>query len=101
MIDYREVLSRIKAFTSFSGLNLNKSKSTAMLIGNTGFKNQIRIGIKFKNSLKILGVIFSNECAANENPENYDNKILQLERLCSLWGKRPGGIDVVLVEVRG
>ena len=88
MIDYREVLSRIKAFTSFSGLNLNKSKSTAMLIGNTGFKNQIRIGIKFKNSLKILGVIFSNECAANENPENYDNKILQLERLCSLWGKR-------------
>ena len=88
IIDYREVLSRIKSFTSFSGLFLNKQKSAAMVIGNTGFKNRIQFGIKYQNKIKILGVTFSNECNANEIAENYDPKIEQLERLCHLWGKR-------------
>ena len=35
MIDFREVLSRIKLFSKFSGLNLNKHKSAAMKIGDT------------------------------------------------------------------
>ena len=30
LIDFREVLSKIKTFTEFSGLALNKSKSFAM-----------------------------------------------------------------------
>ena len=87
-IDYREVLSRIKSFSLFSGLCLNKHKSAAMMIGNTDFKNKIKCGIKFYNRLKILGIVFSNECCACEISENYDNKIEQLEKLCSLWGKR-------------
>ena len=58
LIDYREVLSRIKQFSKFSGLFLNKQKSVAMLIGNTDFKNRVRYGIKFQNRLKILGIIF-------------------------------------------
>ena len=88
MIDYREVLSRIKMFSSFSGLLLNKKKSAAMYIGNTGHKNSFKCGIKFYNQLKILGVLFSNECIASDIPENYEGKIQQLEKLCSLWGKR-------------
>ncbi len=88
MIDFREVLSRIKSFTFFSGLCLNKQKSAAMMIGDTTFKDKIKNGIKFFNKLKILGITFSNEYCANEIPENYENKIEQLERLCCLWGKR-------------
>ena len=88
MIDYREVLSRIKSFSCFSGLCLNKQKSAAMMIGATDFKNKIKFGIKFVNRLKILGITFSNECCADEISENYDSKIEQLEKLCSLWGKR-------------
>ena len=88
LIDYREVLSRIKQFSKFSGLFLNKHKSVAMLIGNTYFKNIVRYGIKFQNRLKILGIIFSNEISTCDITENYDNKINQLERMCQLWGKR-------------
>ena len=88
MIDYREVLSRIKSFTSFSGLCLNKQKSAAMMLGNIHFKNRIKFGIKFQNTLSILGITFSNECSANEIVENFNKKIAQLERLCHLWGKR-------------
>ena len=86
--DFREVLSRIKLFSKFSGLCLNKQKSAALMIGNTNFKNRIKDGIKFHNRLKILGIVFSNECSATEINENVDKKIEQLERMCSVWGKR-------------
>ena len=88
MMDYREVLSRIKSFSLFSGLCLNKQKSIAMVIGNTNYKNFVKFGIKFSNKVKILGIIFSNECEASDIKENYEAKIDKLERLCSLWGKR-------------
>ena len=52
------------------------------MIGDTTFKDKIKNGIKFFNKLKILGITFSNEYCANEIPENYENKIEQLERLC-------------------
>ena len=58
-----------------------------MYIGNAGLKNN-KFGIKFHNQLKILGVLFSNEVRASNIPENYVGKIQQLEKLCSLWGKR-------------
>lgn len=88
MIDYREVLSRIKLFSHFSGLCLNKSKSAAMFIGDTTRKDQMKYGIKFVNSIKVLGVIFSNQMKASENEHNFIPKIQQLERIISLWSKR-------------
>ena len=81
LIDYREVLSRIKQFSYFSGLCLNKSKSIAMHIGNPSMKNQVKYGIKFVNKLKILGVYFSNEKAASEIEDIFYHKIDQLQRL--------------------
>ena len=88
VIDFREVLSRIKLFYHFSGLSLNKSKSIAMSIGDTTNKGIIKYGIKFCNKIKILGIYFSNESAASSIPENYEPKIAQLERLCGLWERR-------------
>ena len=88
MIDFREVLSRIKLFTKFSGLHLNKQKSAAMKIGDVTYKDTIKFGIKFDYKLKILGITFSNEFLSDELEENIKGKIEQLERLCSLWQKR-------------
>ena len=88
LIDFREVLSRIKLFSYFSGLCLNKQKSSAMKIGRKDFKNTMKYGIKFNNRLKILGIVFSNECETIEIGENIDSRIEQLERICCLWQKR-------------
>ena len=88
LIDYREVLSRIKLFSNFSGLCLNKNKSSAMYFGDSTQKNQFKYGIRLVNSVKILGVTFSNETAASDNDINFQPKIEQLERICSLWEKR-------------
>ena len=88
VIDYREVLSRIKMFTRFSGLSLNVNKTTAMYFGDSSQKGTMKFGIKCVNSIKILGVIFSNENASINIKENFDHKISKLERICNLWEKR-------------
>ena len=88
LIDYREVLSKIKEFSLFSGLELNRSKSKAMYISKYKNCNYIKHGIKFVNKIKILGIIFSNEYPTQEIHENFTNRINQLERICALWSKR-------------
>ncbi len=89
IVDFREVLSKIKSFTEFSGLDLNKSKSFAMFVckpENTSLGK--RNGIRFINRIKILGITFSNEDKVTSIAENVDPKIDKLRRLCSLWSKR-------------
>lgn len=88
MIDYREVLSRIKAFSVFSGLCLNKRKSYCMILGDKTQTGRVKFDIKFVNSIKILGVTFSNEKDSIDNSENIDTKIFQLKRMCKLWSRR-------------
>ena len=88
MIDFREVLAKIKLFSIFSGLYMNKSKSYAMYISDTSQKDTIKYGIKFVNRLKILGITFSNMQKVHEISDNIDPKIEQLKQLCSLWSKR-------------
>ena len=58
------------------------------MIGNNDFKNNVKYGIKFKNKLKILGIIFSNEQDASDIAQNIDSRINQLENICSLWQRR-------------
>ena len=88
MIDYREILAKIKEFSLYTGLELNKSKSNAMYISNFNYNNTIKYGIKIVNKIKILGIIFSNEYPAQEISDNFTKRIDQLERICSLWSKR-------------
>ena len=59
-----------------------------MKIGRKDFKNTMKYGIKFNNRLKILGIVFSNECETIEIGENIDSRIEKLERICCLWQKR-------------
>ena len=88
VIDFREILSKIKKFAEFSGLNLNKNKSFVMMLSDSTKKNHLKFGIRFVNQIKVLGINFSNETKASENAANFDNKIEQLKRICSLWAKR-------------
>ena len=88
MIDYREILAKIKIFADSTGLKLNKTKSHAMYIGDPHQNNTFKNGIKFVNRLKILGIILSNESSAQKIDENYEGKIEKLERICALWSKR-------------
>ena len=59
LIDFREILSKIKSFFEATGLVLNKSKCMAMYISEVSQKNSIKYGIKFVNKVKILGITFS------------------------------------------
>ena len=88
LMDFREVLSKIKMFAEFSGLHLNKNKTFVMMISDSSKKNTIKYEIRFVNKLKILGITFSNELKVSEISDNFDPKIEQLKRICNLWSKR-------------
>ena len=88
LIDYREILAKIKQFSIFSGLLLNKSKSYAMCFNNDIRNGSFRDGIKFVSKIKILGVHFSKECEARDLQENFSDKIKSLEKICAVWSRR-------------
>ena len=88
LIDYREILSKIKLFSLFSGLYLNTNKSYALSLGNKDLKGKVKFGIKFVNQIKILGIIFSNELRSDQLAENYDSRIDNLLKTCASWSKR-------------
>ena len=75
LIDFREVLSKIKEFSKVSGLSLNKKKTVAMHISQ---KNPTEIntfeGIQFVNKIKLLGIFFSRNKSARNIEENWTAK---------------------------
>ena len=88
IFDFREILSRIKLFAEFSGLQLNIKKSYAMKLGRESWEGRSEQGIEFVNKLKILGIFFSAVEDARLLPENIDSRIKNLEKICSLWSRR-------------
>ena len=87
-VDFREVLSRIKMFASFSGLQLNIKKTYALSFGNAALQGRYICGVEFVARLKILGIIFSLREEAGQIEENYTGKIKDLEKLLALWSRR-------------
>ena len=89
LIDFREVLSKIKEFSKVSGLSLNKKKTVAMHISQ---KNPTEIntfeGIQFVNKIKLLGIFFSRNKSARNIEENWTTKIEQLLQNLTLWSRR-------------
>ena len=88
LIDFREILSKIKLFAQFSGLELNKKKSYAIRFGPDNLEGTSVHGIKFVHTVKLLGVIFSSKEDARFIEENYSGKIKKLQNLCALWSRR-------------
>ena len=86
-LDFREVLSKIKKFSVFSGLHMNTNKTYAMQFNGNDDGEDFQ-GIRFVNSLKILGIVFSKYHCSRDISDNIDPKIESLEKLCGLWKKR-------------
>ena len=88
IVDFREVLSKIKQFAEFSGLKLNKDKSKAFCPGNATFYGDQQQGIKFSSELFVLGTHFRSDAAACDIAENWEPKIQALENILGAWAKR-------------
>ena len=88
IIDFREVLSKIKDFSIISGLHINKNKTFAMQIGKNTEKKTNFEGIKFTNKIKLLGIHFSNSNSARNIEDNWVNRIEKLEKNLTLWSRR-------------
>ena len=88
LMDFREVLSKIKQFSMFSGLVLNKQKCEAMVNGVHDAYGMENMGIQFVKQVKILGVSFSYDTPPESLPQNWNKKIESLERTLALWGRR-------------
>ena len=88
LIDFREILSKIKLFAEFSGLHLNITKTVAMKLGGDPWIGRSVYDIQFVHKIKLLGIYFSSSEDARLIPENTESKIKNLERICSLWSRR-------------
>ena len=99
-MDFREVLSKIKLFAIFSGLELNKGKSMAMILDKNNGNVKEMFGIKIVDKLKILGIHFSNKSQTCEIKDNYESKIEHLESLCKIWSRRNLSIIVKIVLIK-
>ena len=88
LIDFREILSKIKEFSEVSGLYINVTKTVAMKIGTGGEQIHEFEGILFVNRIKLLGLYFSNYEPANQMSINWEGRIEKLERNLTLWTRR-------------
>ena len=79
-IDFREVLSRIKEFALFSGLQINKAKSKAFCPGYPNYYGDRLMGIEMVSQLQLLGVHFSCNKTAKDLHHNWLPKIKMTEK---------------------
>ena len=89
IIDIREILSRLKAFSIFSGLVINIKKCAIMPLGiNSFLLNDLIENIKLTNEAKIVGIIFKKDKCASEIEENWKGRIEKIKTLIKGWMKR-------------
>ena len=88
MMDFREVLSKIKKFSNFSGLCLNINKTLAVRFGDENWVGVFKCGIRFVDQIKILGIYFSINVDTQSLLKNFSSKIENLEHICHLWSRR-------------
>jgi hypothetical protein len=89
--DENDMITALQIFEEFSlisGLCINRKKSEAMWLGSRK-SCQLQIAdFKLKNTVKILGVYFSNKVCASELEENWKTRMDNCKRLIALWEKR-------------
>ena len=88
LMDIREILSRIKAFGIFSGLNININKCAIMPMGLGNVLNENTIDIKMTEQVKIVGIVFRKDKGASEIQENWNSRILKIKQTIKNWMKR-------------
>ena len=91
IIDKRSILhslTELQVFASVSGLNINKSKSHGIWLGNLSTNIHIFEGIEFSEKpVKCLGIFIGKNKSACQF-KNWDSKINNLEMSLSRWKSR-------------
>ena len=100
ILDFRIAMNIINNFSEFSNLYINENKSEALKIGTAEFQEENIGNIKFKEKLKILGIIFRNDLSASMNEENWSKKIDRIKEIIAMWTKRNLSISGKLVVVK-
>ena len=85
--DLRTAIGHTDAFSAFSDLFLNLNKSFGLSM-NGNLVNTGDIAITFKNTIKILGIYFSNEKPASAIDLNWTSRIKNLINHLNQWSKR-------------
>ena len=88
VIDIREILSRIKLFGKFSGLMINESKCSIMLMGRQNDPHEDVENIKFENEVKIVGIFFRPDLSAKEIEKNWEGRIKKIKKIIDQWMRR-------------
>ena len=88
-IDIKEILSRLKLFSLFSGLiiNIKKCSIMPMGIGRAIIDNSLE-GVAMTDEVKIVGIIFRKDKSASEIEDNWNNKIDKIKGIIKNWMKR-------------
>ena len=90
--DISVVMKILDRFTKVSGLTINKSKTQAMWIGSNRCKTDGGFGFTWVNTIKILGIFFSNLSSASEIDMNWLERIKVVKQLIKNWEKRNLGL---------
>ena len=85
--DMNICFSHLNGFSSFSDLFLNLNKSYALSTNGMAVDTG-GLEITFKDTIKILGLYFSNKKSANEIQENWVPKINNVLNTFGKWSKR-------------
>ena len=85
--DMRIVIDHLNGFSVFSDLFLNLNKSYALSVTGDHF-DLGEFNIQTRESVKILGITYSNSIAAHKNEINWINKIAKVTKILNLWAKR-------------
>ena len=85
--DLRLAIGHTDTFSAFSDLFLNLNKSFGLSMSGRPVDSG-DIPIKFKNTIKILGIYFSNQMSASNIDKNWTSRIECLIKHLNQWSKR-------------
>jgi hypothetical protein len=86
--DLEKLLELLNSFAMFSNLEINKNKTEAMWLGSKKDADETYFDIKWKNKVKIVGIVFSSFTPASLIEDNWLNRLEKVQRLIASWSKR-------------
>lgn len=85
--DLKRAWGHLNGFSACSGLFLNLNKCFALSTNGKRFDTG-GINIQFRDTVKILGLYFSNKRVASEIEDNWVHRIANIVKILKLWSRR-------------
>ena len=85
--EMRRAIKHLDEFSKFSDLYLNLNKSFALSTNGQPINTE-DLNITFKDTIKILGIYFSNKKNACEIEDNWNERINKVIQIFGQWSKR-------------